>query len=228
MNPIDLMILEGIRSGQIQPRGGYTTDTTWGITFSSGRFSTFRYDDQYQEVTEVISEQAVLQTLEGSGLRRRMIEKHGLERVAAAAVLPESDQGRTLEQLEGSTWGEPNYPSHVVTECHRLRKIPVQDLTIEDLRLLIGQQKGLPWLVPLALAQLTTNPLAEGNYYAGDLLVAVLQIKAEYWHENPPARQYVEFVTRFALRLLKEHEDATVTRLVSEAWQRLNAERPVK
>ncbi|WP_370027602.1 contact-dependent growth inhibition system immunity protein [Planotetraspora sp. GP83] len=50
---------------------------------------------------------------------------------------------------------------------HRLRTPgkPLADLTIEDLRLLIGQRIGLPCLVPIAVEWLDHDPMAEGDMY---------------------------------------------------------------
>lgn len=81
---------------------------------------------------------------------------------------------QTLDELEGDTWGPPGFDSHLVQETHRLRSIPIGELTVENLRLLLGQQIGTPWLVPLALAQLVDDPLAMGDFYPGDLLTSVL------------------------------------------------------
>ena len=33
---------------------------------------------------------------------------------------------RTLTDLEGKDWGPPTYDSHLVTECHRLRHVPLK------------------------------------------------------------------------------------------------------
>ncbi len=81
---------------------------------------------------------------------------------------------RTLEQLEKDVWSEPDYPSHLVETCHRLRKKPLRDFTTEDLRIMIGQDIGTPFLLPLALDRLEDKPLAAGDFYEGDLLQAVL------------------------------------------------------
>lgn len=92
---------------------------------------------------------------------------------------------RTLTSLENKDWGPPTDESHLVTECHRLRHVPLKDLSTEDLRLLIGQEIGLPFLVPLALEQLAENPWTEGHMYPGDLLKAVATIPADFWSEHP-------------------------------------------
>lgn len=91
------------------------------------------------------------------------------------------DRSKTLEQLEKQVWPHNHFGSHVVQESQRLRKIPIRDLSVEDLRLLIGQEIGLPYLVPLALECLAENPLVSGAYYHGDLLSVVLRIPKKFW-----------------------------------------------
>lgn len=54
-----------------------------------------------------------------------------------------SNEDKTLEELDGEKWGEPSYDSYLVTNCHRLRRIPLKDFSVEDLRLMIGQGIGL-------------------------------------------------------------------------------------
>lgn len=94
-------------------------------------------------------------------------------------------RSKTLEELEQSVWPHDDFASHVVQESQRLRKVPVGELTVEDLRLLIGQQIGLKFLVPLALERLADNPLVSGDYYEGDLMSAVLKVPDAFWEAHP-------------------------------------------
>ena len=64
---------------------------------------------------------------------------------------------KTLENLEKDYWDNPSYDSHLVKRCHELRKIPLDSFTTEDLRIMIGQQIGLDYLIPLALETLTID-----------------------------------------------------------------------
>lgn len=96
-----------------------------------------------------------------------------------------SNFNKTIQELEGKDWGEPEFPSHLVTECHRLRRVPLREFTIENLRIMIGQNIGLEYLVPIALTALENNPLAEGNFYRGDLLQNVVKVTEEYWQAHP-------------------------------------------
>ena len=91
----------------------------------------------------------------------------------------------TLTQLERDDWGSPPYDSFLVTECHRLRHVPLRDLTVENLRILIGQHISLEYTVPLALEHLSKDPLVSGDFYPGDLLKAVQGIKDDFWTQHP-------------------------------------------
>ncbi|MCP3766638.1 contact-dependent growth inhibition system immunity protein [Streptomyces sp. MAR25Y5] len=47
--------------------------------------------------------------------------------------------------------------------AHALRRRPIGELAVEDMRLLIGQNVGLAHLLPLALEVLRDDPMAEGD-----------------------------------------------------------------
>lgn len=89
---------------------------------------------------------------------------------------------KSLESLEKESWGEiPKDESYLVTTCHKLRKKQLREFDIEDLRIMIGQNIGLKFLVPIALKKLDKNILAEGHLYEGDLLKMVLLSDQDYW-----------------------------------------------
>jgi len=92
---------------------------------------------------------------------------------------------QTLEALEKDIWTESATGSHLVKTCHKLRKKPLKDLEIEDLRALISQNIGLKFLIPLALEKLSKDILSEGDYYKGDLLKAVLTSETKFWTLEP-------------------------------------------
>ncbi|GGY31836.1 contact-dependent growth inhibition system immunity protein [Streptomyces anulatus] len=93
---------------------------------------------------------------------------------------------RSLEELECARWPAPSADAtRLVTTAHALRRRPISELTVEELRLLIGQGTGLPYLLPLALEVLRENPMAEGHMYEGDLLSAVLARNPSVWDELP-------------------------------------------
>lgn len=77
--------------------------------------------------------------------------------------------------------GPSKYDSFLVKECHRLRHVPLRELTVEHLRMLIGQGISLTYTVPLALERLSADPLVSGEMYPGDLLNAVKSISDDFW-----------------------------------------------
>ena len=81
----------------------------------------------------------------------------------------------TLEELEGEVWGEPEFESHLVLTCHALRKKELDRFTTEDLRIMVGQTISMPILLPRAIVVLERDPLAEGHFFPGDLLSALLR-----------------------------------------------------
>ena len=106
------------------------------------------------------------------------------------------DENRTLEQLEGQVWPEPDFRSTLVIRCHALRKRPIATLSVEDLRLLLGQDIGTPYLLPRALRILHETPLAEGDFFPGDLICAVMKHNAEAPEVVDLARRAVQQLRR--------------------------------
>ena len=92
---------------------------------------------------------------------------------------------KSIEQLENDYWNEEvEFPSNLVINCHKYRKIPIKDLTVEQLRLLISQKIGIKYLTEIAIEKLELNILAEGDLYEGDLLEAVLSLPTDFWNEK--------------------------------------------
>jgi hypothetical protein len=116
----------------------------------------------------------------------------------------------SLEQLEGTSWGESPITSYVVTTSYALRRNPLEDATIEELRLAIGQppfERSLCYLIPLAVEHLRTNPMAQGDFYEGDLLKNVLEVPTSYWNEHPEQRNEVAAVVQEFLTQVEQNDD---------------------
>lgn len=50
---------------------------------------------------------------------------------------------------------------------------------------MIGQEIGLRFLMPRAIDVVKNNPLAEGDFYPGDLLQSILKTKLIFWQKQP-------------------------------------------
>jgi len=98
---------------------------------------------------------------------------------------------KSLEELENEIWSKPDFDSNLAKECHRLWSVPISELSIENLRMLIGQKIGLEFLVPVALDLLAENPLAEGGMYKGDLLANIAAISDGFWQAHPELNNQV-------------------------------------
>ena len=107
--------------------------------------------------------------------------------------LDRSWQLKSIEALEKRGYGDPTTaPTPLVRKCLEYVKLPVSELSVEQLRLLIGQEIGLSYLIPLALTVLETNIVAEGDMYPGDLLKNVTVVNASFWKNTP--EQYARLV----------------------------------
>jgi hypothetical protein len=110
------------------------------------------------------------------------------------------DERRTLQQLDGQDWGDPETaPTGMVARCLRLRRTPLNAISAGDLRLLIGQKIGLNVLIPKAIERVSRNPLVETEYYPGDLLSALLGVDGTYWSDNSVALEQLVMTTQLAL-----------------------------
>ena len=106
-------------------------------------------------------------------------------------------RAKTLDELEGVVSEPPQYNSYLVQTCHRLRTKRIGDFDTEDLRIMIGQGIGLPYLLPLALDRLEENPWAAGHMFPGDLLK--MTARTEYPLTQPDLRTRLGAVIRRAL-----------------------------
>ncbi|MBI5774521.1 MAG: hypothetical protein HZA89_12345 [Verrucomicrobia bacterium] len=99
--------------------------------------------------------------------------------------MPQLDRNKTLQELDGQQREQPQFASHAVAECHRLRGVPLRDFSVEDLRLMIGQSESMDYVMPLALEKLREDPMVECVFFRGDFLVTVLRAEEGFWRANP-------------------------------------------
>lgn len=121
------------------------------------------------------------------------------------ALRREPDRGRSLEDLERDDWGEPKPDdTGLVTRCLEARRVPIGALSIDQLRMLIGQRIGLAYLVAIAIEAVERDPFVRGDLYPGDLLSAVSGLSREAWTAMPALRERLRVV-------LARAADATTT-----------------
>src|SRR6185437_16227421 len=96
------------------------------------------------------------------------------------------DTSKSLNQLLGALAKDATDSSALATTCLALYEKPLKDFTVEDLRVMIGQNIGLEFLIPLAVELLRENPFVKGDYYPGDLLSVTMQVEPGFWqtHED--------------------------------------------
>lgn len=112
------------------------------------------------------------------------------------------NSSRTIEQLECHAWAEPTEGSSaMVLRCHALRKVSLSQLSPGDCRVLLGQEIGTKYLVPLALDFLEEDPLLEGDYYPGDLLANLVRLPIAFWSAN---REFLNRIIAIAKRAESE------------------------
>jgi len=121
---------------------------------------------------------------------------------------------RSIEQIENDFWKEVDFPSGLVEKCFAYRKIPIAELSVEQLRLLISQSIGLPYIISRAVCILQQNILSEGDYYQGDLLSVLLELKHEDWQQNLKEKAELKHLIVHSLNEIEANENQSLMRKV--------------
>ena len=115
-----------------------------------------------------------------------VVRDRELRRHAAEQQIPADESKLTLDTVDPPAWGPaPPDATPLITRCHELRTKPLRDFTVEDLRIMIGQQVALNHLVWPALDRLRSDSLVEDDDYPTDLLASVLRVDPAYWERSP-------------------------------------------
>ena len=100
-------------------------------------------------------------------------------------VLENNWRHKSIENLEKQDFGNPNdAPTNMVKRCLELCKVPLDRFSVEDLRLMIGQDFSLRYLIPVAIEHLKRDIFVEGDLFPGDLLKNVLSVDTNFWINN--------------------------------------------
>ncbi|MEQ9164910.1 MAG: contact-dependent growth inhibition system immunity protein [Fulvivirga sp.] len=106
-------------------------------------------------------------------------------------------QQKSIENLERDFWGDPPKDStSLVENVHRLRALPIEKLNYGDIRLLIGQNVGLKYLVPLVIDILEGDIFFEADFYEGDMLQNTLNIDEKFWVENSDLKGRLNYLLK--------------------------------
>ena len=113
---------------------------------------------------------------------------------------------KSLEILAKNIWPAlgSDVSSYLIKTCNSLRKKQLQDFTTEDLRIMIGQEIGLYFLIPIAIETLTDNLFAEGDMYEGDLLKNVLDVDTKFWDDNKSYWQQLNGLIKYRRQEIAE------------------------
>lgn len=115
---------------------------------------------------------------------------------------------KSLENLERKKTGESDTEYDLINKVLELRKIPLNQFSVEDLRMMIGQGEGLAYLIPLSLDILKDDLFTEGDFYPGDLLQNVLKVPASFWKEHRDLWENVHFLIKNRMEEISEHDIA--------------------
>lgn len=131
------------------------------------------------------------------------------------------DLNKSLQELENCDWGEPMYHSNLVVTCHRLRRVLLRLFNAGDLRIMIGQNISLEFLVPIALKHLHRRPFVEGTFYPGDLLKSVMEVEADFWAQYPEYGREVHQIVKkiFLMGQKKKKRFESEVQLVKAMYQ---------
>jgi hypothetical protein len=109
------------------------------------------------------------------------------------------NKDKTINQLQDKPIPRPpEYESHLVKRCFDLANKKLKYFSPEDLRIMIGQNIGLEYLVPIAIEVLEQEPFIEADFYEGDLFLNVLKVDKTFWEEKPELKENV-------LKIFKEN-----------------------
>jgi len=111
---------------------------------------------------------------------------------------------KSLTELEGEDWGFSDDESYVVRNCTNLRHKALKEFSVEDLRIMIGQNIGVKYLVPIALDILDARIFSEGMHYPGDLLCNVIRVNPKFYEENQKLKNKVLYLIEKAKNQLQE------------------------
>lgn len=126
---------------------------------------------------------------------------------------------QTLSDLLHCEWRDeiPYDDSSVVQHMYYLFHTPARRWTVEDYRYLVGQETALDIILPKVFEILQFDIKADGGFYEGDLLDAVLGISPEFWKEHKKLYDTACRLIRNKMETLSKTEYSTDKELLENA-----------
>jgi hypothetical protein len=126
-------------------------------------------------------------------------------------------ENKSINQLMGTSSNKDiEQSSYLVQRVEQLCDVPISEFEVEDYRIIINQGIALEYLVSPAIEMLYNNLFAEGDYYEGDLLKAVLTIDKSFWIKHPNLKE------RLKDAILREFKNIDAFDLTDEIKDSLN------
>lgn len=137
-------------------------------------------------------------------------------------MINRQNYNKTIEELEKDYWISPaSFPTELVKKVYLLRKKYLPELDSNDLRILVSQNVGLKYIIPIAINKLENNIIEEAFYYPGDLLLALLESDDNYWLENKfEKEQFISVLKNSKSAILQEIDDDEIDKDILESFDK--------
>ena len=126
---------------------------------------------------------------------------------------------QTLSDLLHCEWQDeiPYDDSSVVQHMYYLFHTLARRWTVEDYRYLVEQETALDIILPKVFEILQFDIKADGGFYEGDLLNAVLQINADFWEQHKDLYNTACMLIKNNMETLSKTEYSTDKKILEDA-----------
>lgn len=126
---------------------------------------------------------------------------------------------QTLSDMLHKEWRDeiPYDDSSVVQHMYYLFHTPARRWTVEDYLYLVGQETALDIILPKVFEILQFDIKADGGFYEGDLLDAVLGISPDFWKEHQELYDTACRLIRNNMETLSKTEYSTDKKILEDA-----------
>ena len=122
----------------------------------------------------------------------------------------------SIAHFEGLDIARGSYGGPRVARLSRALRVPVDALSLGEVRFLLGEGRGISLLMPVAIARLQGDPFLAAEAGPGDLLLTACVVADLAWDAVPPWRHNFLAVLAAARHRLGALEPALRARLDAE------------